>query len=29
MSIIEIGTIYSYKPQGIEELRMAVEEIFH
>jgi hypothetical protein len=28
MSSIEIGTIHSYKPQGIEELRMAVEEIF-
>jgi hypothetical protein len=28
MSTIEIGTIYSYKPEDVEELRLAVEEIF-
>lgn len=28
MSIIEIGTIYSYRPEGIDELRLVVEGIF-
>jgi hypothetical protein len=28
MSTIELGTIYSYKPEGMNELRLALEEVF-
>jgi hypothetical protein len=28
MSTIELGTIYSYRPAGLDELRLALEEVF-